>query len=222
MSELTALAKTNLDTAQTILIDAKAQYEKAKVNVENAKMVYEATLMSTHNAAGRRTPEDLCDLCATIDFDILFKNHVKSPKHGSASRRVIGNLFNTVECQYSCSCCRFLLEACQLGRASSELYLHASAEAKNTMIYLCEDPEGKPWYTKAGIASDLPQIPYFWIQAGLPNETGEPHVCITLEQTTAHSNSALVSMVPKFYASPRARSRVEAFNGLINVNVIQQ
>ena len=219
MSELVILAKTSLDAAQTTLAHAKAHYEKAKINVENAKQVYEAALVSAQNA---HTPERLCALCTTIDFDALFKSDIKGLKHASTMRRVIGNLFNTVECQYSCLCCRFLLEACQLGRDPAELYLHRFAEQKHTMIYFCEDPESKPWYTQAGIASDTPQIPYFWVQVGQPNKTGEPHVCITLERASLQSTTEPVISTSKFYASPRMRSQVEAFNGSINMHVIEQ
>ena len=212
MSELATSAKANLKAAQFHLAQAKAQYDSAKLNLESAKRLYDAVVVLSDNVTTGNSNQKLCASCTQIDFNALFKQRGKVGKSSSTHRRAVGYLFNTVENQSTCSCCRFLLEACQLGRAPGDITLYASSKARDHTIYLSDDPNGKPWYTKAGIAADLPAIPYFWIQVGLPSETGEPHVCITLE---------LPALSPDSHSLPRIRDSVEAFNGSVNYEVIQ-
>ena len=221
MSKLATFAKTNLRTAQINLANARAQYDGAKTNLDNATKLYKAAVVLSDSAASETSSQKLCALCTKINFNALFKYHGRGWKTGSTVRRAIGNLFNTVENQFTCLSCRFLLEACQLGRAPGQLCLHALAEAKDVTIYLSEDPEGKPWYTKAGIAANFPPIPYLWIQVGLPSKTGEPHVCIVLEPSYDEEDALNIPQQHNSGSFPRTRDHVEAFNGSMNIEAIQ-
>src|SRR5881394_1851390 len=126
MSELIASAKANLEAAQIHLAQAKAQYESAKVNFESARKLHEAVVVSNANTTTGDSCQKLCDLRDKIDFHALFRHRGRGRKTGSINRRVIGDLFNAVENQSRCPCCRFLLEACQLGRAPGDIRLYAS------------------------------------------------------------------------------------------------
>lgn len=168
-------------------------------------------------ATAKGSRQKLCKLCTEINFRDLFRQRARELNRRT-KRQEIGDLFNSVKNQSSCSCCRFLLEACQLGRTQDDTCFHTLAGAKDNKIYLSDDPNGKPWYYKAGIEANLPGIPYFWMQFGPLSETGEPHICISLEHSNISTNDAL-----DFNSSalPRIRCSVEVVDGSINIDIVQ-
>jgi Heterokaryon incompatibility protein (HET) len=216
MSELIASARANLEAAQTSLTQAKAQHDSSKASYESAKKLHDAVVLAHSNALSSASIQNLCDSCQKIDFHTLFNHRGGRQKTGSTSRRGVGDLFNAIENQSTCPSCRFLLEACQLGRAPGEFLLHGASDARHSTIYLVQ--ERLPWYNKAGIAAELPWCPYYWLQVGLPTDTGEPHICICLTSVNAPIDA---ENNINHSSSPRIRNPIEAFNGSINNELVR-
>lgn len=215
MSDLVDSVKANLEAAQTHLTQAKAHYETAKASYESAKELHRTVVIAHANSVTTHGSQNLCDLCTNIDFQGSFKQRATGLKT-STTRRGIGNLFNAVENQSTCPCCRFLLEACQLGRVAGDIKLLNTSDLRYSTIYLVNDR--RPWYNKAGVAADMLWRPYFWLQVGLPTKTGEPHICINLDSPISiddRDDNAVHS------SSPRIRDPIEAFNGSINYEIVQ-
>ena len=84
-------------------------------------------------------------------------------------------------------------------------------------MYFADDPQDKPWFTKAGVDTNLPVCPFVSLQTGPPTETGQPHVCLTFEPRTGIDLKP-VRLDKKTY--PRRREGLEAFNGFLNYDLV--
>ena len=171
MSKSLASAAEHLKKARDHLSLVKAQYQSAEATYESAKSLYEALESSqTIRAESNAQHSQLCESCKAIAIRNIFQQH----------RRKVGDLFTAVENQSSCVFCKFLIEAFQIGSEIQSERLHAQLTPRDTAIYFTSDPDGKAWYTKAGVETDLPACPFVWLQTGPPTVTGQPHICVSL------------------------------------------
>ena len=215
MSKCLASAAEHLKKARDHLSLVKAQYQSAEATYESAKSVYEALESSqTIRAGSNAQHSQLCESCKAIPIRNIFQQQPTSRPH----RRKVGDLFHAVETQSSCVFCKFLIEAFQIGSEIQSERLHAQLTPRDTAIYFTSDPDGKAWYTKAGVDTDLPACPFVWLQTGPPTVTGQPHICVSFEPAlTSDENVGMASK--KIY--PRQRGGLEAFNGSLNYDLVK-
>ncbi len=215
MSKCLASAAEHLKKARDHLSLVKAQYQSAEATYESAKSLYEALESSQTIRAGSDAQySQLCEFCKAIPIRNLFQQQPTSRPH----RRKVGDLFHAVETQSSCVFCKFLIEAFQIGSEEQSERLHARLTPRDTAIYFTSDPDGKAWYTKAGVDTDLPACPFVWLQTGPPTVTGQPHICVSFEPAlTSDENVGMASQ--KVY--PRQRRGLEAFNGSLNYDLVK-
>lgn len=215
MSKSLALAAEQLQRAKDHLSLVKAQYQSAEAAYESAKSVYEALESSqTIRAASDAQHSQLCESCKAIPIRNIFQQQPISRSHP----RKVGDLFTAVENQSSCIFCKFLIEAYQIGSEDQSERLHARLTPRDTAIHFTSDPDGKAWYTKAGIDTDLPACPFVWLQTGPPTVTGQPHICVSFEPALGSDEDAGRSS-QKVY--PRQRGGLEAFNGSMNYDLVK-
>jgi hypothetical protein len=214
MSDPLESAFAHLQKAIEHLQLAKEQYESAKATYQSAKALYE-TIEASESRLVKSSPlSNLCQSCAAIPLATIFKQDSTS----RPQRRKVGDLYHAIEAQSSCIFCKFILEAFQLGDEDQSERLHASLKPRDTAVYFAEDLDGKPWFTKAGVDTNLPACPFVWLQAGPPTKTGEPRICITFEPRTGIDSNP-VSLNKKIY--PRQRDAFEAFNGSLNYGLVK-
>ncbi|KAL9044251.1 MAG: hypothetical protein Q9214_002597, partial [Letrouitia sp. 1 TL-2023] len=156
---------------------------------------------------------NLCESCATIQIATTFRSQSTSKAH----RRKVGDLFHAIETQSSCIFCKFLIDAFQIGCEDQAERLHAHLTPRDTSVYFAQDPDGKAWYTKAGIDTNLPSCPFVWLQTGPPTATGQPHICISFAHSPENGQD-LANANKNLY--PRQRSALEAFNGSLNYDIL--
>ena len=216
MDNALALAAAQLQKAKTELDLAKSQYQGAEAAFQCAKTVYKALEASLKAGALPDPPQNfLCISCQAIPIASIFKGSQSTSK---SHRRNVGDLFHAVETQSSCLFCKFLIEAFQVGSESRSERLHAQLKPRDTAIYFASDPDGKAWYTKAGIDTTLSPCPFVWLQTGAPTATGEPHICISFEPAL-QKDSNIGRLSTKAY--PRQREPLEAFNGSVNYALVK-
>lgn len=216
MGEALVVASANLEKAKTDLDLMKAQYDSAKETYENAKTIYTALKNSQIRTGSSEVQHDqLCGSCKAISISKLFERQQQPPK---AHRQKVGDLFHAIENQSRCNFCRFLIEAFQLGSETQSERLHALLTPRDTAIYFARDSEGKAWYTKAGIDTNLPACPFVWLQTGRQTLTGQPHICVSFKPTV-DGNESTASWRKEIY--PRRRGALEAFNGSLNYELIK-
>jgi Heterokaryon incompatibility protein (HET) len=206
-------AHAHLQKAAQHLELSKVHYESAKATYQSAKTICEAIEASHLNLASRSSFTFLCDSCATISIQNIFNTALTTKAH----RRKVGDLFQAVDGQSSCVLCKFLIEAFQLGDPEHSEQLHAHLKPRDTAIYFTSDPEGRPWFRKAGVDTNLSSCPFVWLQTGPPTRTGEPHICISFEPR-AGVDAKPRSLEQTTY--PRRRDPLEAFNGSINYDLV--
>lgn len=215
MSKSLALAAEQLQKAKDHLSLVKAQYQSAEAAYESAKSIYEALESSqTIRAASDAQLSQLCESCKAIPIRNIFQQQPISRSH----RRKVGDLFTAVENQSSCVFCKFLIEAYQIGSEDQSERLHARLTPRDTAIYFTNDPDGKAWYTKAGIDTNLPACPFVWLQTGPPTVTGQPHICVSFEPALGSDEDAARSSKK---VHPRQRGGLEAFNGSVNYDLVK-
>lgn len=214
MSDLLESASAHLQKVAEHLEAAKRQYDSAKATYQSAKALYETIEASQSRLAKSGAFSNLCQSCAAIPLTAIFKQDSTS----KPQRRKVGDLFHAVDGQSSCVFCKFLLEAFQVGDEEHSERLHASLKPRDTAIYFAEDPHGKPWFTKAGIDTNLPACPFVWLQIGPPTKFGEPHICIAFKPQTS-VDSKPVRLDKMTY--PRQRDALEAFNGSLNYDLLR-
>ena len=215
MSNSLALAAAHLKQAKDHLSLVKAQYQSAEKAYESAKSLYEAlessqTIHEGFNAQHSR----LCESCKAIPIRNIFQQPAFR-QH----RRKVGDLFHAVETQSSCVFCKFLIEAFQIGSEEQSQRLHAQLTPRDTAIYFTSDPDGKAWYSKAGIETELSAGPFVWLQTGPPTVTGQPHICVSFEPALTNDENVGRSSSKTVY--PRQRGGLEAFNGSINYDLVK-
>ncbi|KAF7510999.1 hypothetical protein GJ744_005545 [Endocarpon pusillum] len=206
-------AHAHLQKGEQHLELSKLHYEGAKATYQSAKAVYEAVEASHLSLESRSSLTFLCDSCATISIPNIFDTALTTKAH----RRKVGDLFQAVEGQSSCVLCKFLIEAFQLGDPEHSERLHAHLKPRDTAIYFTSDPDGRPWFRKAGVNTNLSSCPFVWLQTGRPTQTGQPHICISFEPRSS------VDAKPKPLEKmtyPRRRDPLEAFNGSINYDLV--
>ena len=192
---------------------AKTQYESAKAVHQSAKAAYDA-LEKSQSIRVSGSAKDLCDWCAAISIKEIFS---KAQAQKSQRKRV-GDVIHAIERQSFCRFCRFLLEAWQLGAEQFSGRPPAATISRQTTLYFASDPDGKPWYNAAGIASQLHPCPFVWLQTGPPTATGLPHICISFKPSTQRDDIA--ESGPNL-AYPRVREPLEAFNGTLNYDLVK-
>ena len=216
MSKSLASAAAHLKQAKEHLNLVKAQYQSAEKTYESAKSLYEA-LESSEIARAESNGQHsrLCGSCKAIPIrDILLQQPASSPH-----RRRVGDLFHAVEYQSSCVFCRFLIEALQIGSEDQLQRLHAQLTLRDTAIYFTSDPDGKAWYTKAGIETVDPACPFVWLQMGPQTVTGQPHICVSFKPAITNDINVRSRSGPQVY--PRQKKALEAFNGSINYDLVK-
>ena len=202
-----------MQKAREELDQAKSRYEDAETAFQHAELIH-AALGASQSLVARSIRDELCVSCQAISVESIFKSH---QANGKSFRRKVGDLFHAVENQASCRACKFLIEAFQIGDESHSETLHAGLKPRDTAIYFANDPDGKAWYTKAGIETSLPPCPFVWLQTGGPTATGQPHICITFEPNV---DAGVNDDSHEARASPRRREPLEAFNGSVNYPLI--
>ena len=219
MDDALTSAAARLLEARTEYDVAKSQYKAAEVALRSAKITYEALEASRTITAPRSNTNQnvLCGSCQAIPFASYFKAGQSKSK---PYRRKVGDLFHAVNNQSSCVFCKFLIESFQIGSVSSSERLHAHLKPRDTAIYFASDPDGKAWYTKAGVDTTLAPCPFAWLQTGPPTAIGEPHVCVAFEEHLKNGNDRKIE-IPRAYALPRKREPLEAFNGALNYDLVK-
>ena len=206
-------AAEHLQQAEKNFEVAKAQFESAKAVLQSARLLHQSAENSQNAFTNSRVPSRLCQSCLSIPVASIFKTHLPS----KVPRYKIGDLFQVVENQSSCVFCKFLLEAFQLGDPEQSERLHAQLTPRDTAVYLAQDPEGQPWFQKAGISADMKPAPFTWLQTGPKTQTGQPHLCITFEPVAGTDEEILP---PGNLVFPRRRNALEAFNGSIDYELV--
>ncbi|KAL8919520.1 MAG: hypothetical protein Q9208_006712 [Pyrenodesmia sp. 3 TL-2023] len=178
-----ALAAAHLKKAKDRLDIAKAQHQSAEAAYQSAKTLvkaFEPSETSHTQIGGQRT--QLCESCSAIPIlKILGKQRKSSRTH----RKAVGDLFRAVEHQSSCALCKFLIEAFQIEHKDQAWQLQAKSNPQDAVIYFTSDPDGKTWYNKVDIDTDIPSSPFVWLQTGPPSPTGQPHICASFEPTSS-------------------------------------
>ena len=216
MSKSLASAAAHLKQAKEHLNLVKAQYQSAEKTYESAKCLYEALESSETTRAGANDQHPrLCASCKAIPIRNIFLQQPASRPH----RRKVGDLFHAVETQSCCVFCKFLVEAFQIGSEDQSQRLHAQLTPRDTAIYFTSDPDGKAWYTKAGIETGAPACPFVWLQTGPQTATGQPHICVSFEPAFTNGEDIGKSSTKKVY--PRQRGGLEAFNGSISYDLVK-
>lgn len=215
MNDPLASAAAHLKKAKGQLDLVKAQCRSAEATYESAKSLYEALESSPNKRAlSEAQYSQLCESCRVIPIAKIFNQRLTSRTH----RRKVGDLFHAIENQTSCMFCRFLVESFQIGSGNGPERLHAQLTPRDTALYVAPDPDGKAWYTKAGIDTSLPACLFFWLQRGPPTVTGQPHICVSFEPTFGRDENAGRSK-KKVY--PRRRAALEAFNGCMDYELVK-
>ena len=214
MSNPLESAFVHLQKAEEHFELSKAQYESAKATYQSAKALYETIKVDQSRLVKSGSLTHLCQSCAAIPLATFFKQDSTS----KPQRRRVGDLFHAVDAQSSCVLCKFFLEAFQLGDEEHSERLHAHLKPRDTAVYFSEDPDSKPWFTKAGVRTNLPVCPFVWLQTGPPTKTGEPHICISFEPRTGIDSNP-VRLDKMTY--PRQREPLEAFNGSVNYDLVR-
>ena len=216
MSRSLASAAAHLKQAKEHLNLVKAQYQSAEKTYESAKCLYEA-LESSENTRAKYNDQhsQLCGSCKAISIRNIFLQQPASRPH----RRKVGDLFHAVETQSSCVFCKFLVEAFQIGSEDQSQRLDVQLTPRDTAIYFTSDPDGKAWYSKAGIETGVPACSFVWLQTGPQTVTGQPHICVSFEPALTNDENVESSSSKKAY--PRERGGLEAFNGCINYDLVK-
>lgn len=216
MNNSLALAAAHLKQAKDHLSLVKAQYQSAEKTYESAKSLFEALESSqTIHEGSNAQHSRLCESCKAIPIRNIFQQQPAS----RPPRRKVGDLFHAVETQSSCVFCKFLVEAFQIGSEDQSPRLDAQLSPRDTAIYFTSDPDGKAWYTKAGIEIGVPACPFVWLQTGPQTVTGQPHICVSFEPAFSNDENVRRSSNKKVY--PRQRGELEAFNGSINYDLVK-
>ena len=215
MSTPLELAAAHLKTAKDHLDLVKAQYQSAKATYESSRTLYEALESSELTRALSETQNtELCDSCRAIPVTNVFKQQPLSKPR----RQKVGDLLHAVQNQASCTFCRFLVESFRIGSEDGSEGLHPQSTPPNTAIYFASDLDGKAWYTKAGIDTDLPPCPFVWLQTGPRTLTGQPHICVSFEPTFDHGKNAGMS---NGYVYPRQRGVLESTTGCTDYGLVK-
>lgn len=204
-----AAAKDRLDIAKARHQRAEATYQSAKTLVK----AFEYPGTSSAQVHGQRT--QLCKSCSAIPILKIFGKQQQSSR---THRKAVGDLFRAVELQSSCALCKFLIEAFQIGHEDQAGRLQAKSNPQDAVICFTSDPDGKPWYTKVGIDTDISSCPFVWLQTGPPSPTGQPHICVSFEPTSSDANSLVGSDRIMF---PRRRGRLETYTGSVNYELVK-
>ena len=215
MNKALASAAAHLKIAKDHLDLVKAQHRSAEATYESAKSLYEALESSEDTRAQfNAQTTQLCESCRAIPIAKIFKQQPASGAH----RRKVGDLFHAIGNQASCMFCKFLIESFQIGCEDGSERLHAQVTSRDTAIYFASDPDGKAWYSKAGLDTSLPACPFVWLQTGPSTVTGQPHICVSFEPTFGIDENAGRSN-RKVY--PRQKEALEAFNGCIDYDLVK-
>ena len=216
MDEALIAASANLERAKTDLDLVRNQYRIAEENHRDAETIYgalKAFQITTQSPAIHH--DQLCVSCRAIAVGKIFEGQQRPSK---PQRHKVGDLFHAVENQSTCIFCKFLIEAFQIGSEDQSERLHAQLTPRDTAIYFTRDPEGKAWFTKAGIDTKSPSCSFVWLQTGPPTVTGQPHICVSFEPTPLSDESATNT---RKEIHPRRRGAVEAFNGSLNYEMLK-
>lgn len=207
------IAATHLSKAAEHLEHAKAQYDSAKATYQSAKAVYEAVEASQEQVLNLSSGNRFCGSCARIPLKSIFsKSHLSKQKQ----RRRVGDLFHAVENQASCSFCKFLIEAFQIGDEQQCERLHAGLSSRDTAIHFTSPSEGTPWFRIAGVSISMSPCPFVWLQTGPPTTTGVPHICISFVPASGKPNPDVTDQM----VYPRMRHPIQAFNGSLDYHLI--
>ncbi|KAI4164047.1 MAG: hypothetical protein LQ342_002282 [Letrouitia transgressa] len=214
MSDPLQAASEYLETAKEQLELVRVQYQSAEATYEKAKALYEAVESSQSHHKQFDQVSNLCDSCAAIQTASIFRRQSTSKAH----RRKVGDLFHAIETQSSCIFCKFVIDAFQIGSEDQAERLHAHLTPRDTSVYFAQDPDGKAWYTKAGIDTNLPACPFVWLQTGPPTTTGQPHICISFAPSIENGQDSENANKDLY---PRQRGALEAFNGALNYDILR-
>lgn len=213
MSKPLALAAAHLKIAKDHLDLVKAQYQSAKATYKSAQTLYEALESSELTYALSETQNtELCESCRAIPIKNVFEQQPLSKPR----RQKVGELLHAFKKQTSCTFCKFLVESFWIGSPGGSEGLDPQSIPPNTAIYLASDLDGKAWYTKAGIDTDLPPCPFVWLQTGPRTLTGQPHICVSFEPTFDDKNAGRSNG----YVYPRQRGGLESTTGCTDYGLV--